>query len=103
MKRIIASLTMAAILIFAPQMRGEQAKACCSLRRAEFTATKGYVGEARRKGQVVHLLAYQNMSSISQGGLRRLRIGSASSSNRPQMEPVRATPCSCQFRLNLAV
>ena len=60
MKNITAFLTLAFILLIGSQVAGEYANACCSLRHAQFTATKGYAGEALRKGQVVHVLAYQN-------------------------------------------
>ena len=52
MKKIVAWLTIAASLTFAIPIAGPQANACCSLRRAEFTGTKGYVGEAKREGKV---------------------------------------------------
>lgn len=35
---------------------------CCSLAPAHFSSTRGYAGEARKDGKLVHLLAYQNVA-----------------------------------------
>ena len=42
---------------------------CISAKPAEFTGTKGYIGEALHKGKLVHVLGYQNEAkNLSSGG-----------------------------------
>jgi TonB family protein len=60
MKGLVAFVAAVACLLPCVEVPGKQAKACVSLWPAKFSATRGYIGEARLKGKLVHLLAYQN-------------------------------------------
>lgn len=60
MSRPRTLLSISLLVVIVTACLGRQTLACCSLWPAEFSSTRGYVGEAMREGKLVHLFGYQN-------------------------------------------